>query len=648
MKNIDQNYLTIQFNLKVHDKNGMEYQTFFEGIMERAYPDFEKIPSWSGDGGNDGWIKKLGRYYQVYAPLSPHIKDSEAAKKCKNNFLLVKEKWGHITEVKEYFFVYNDKLAGSQILLNEMIADLEKNYSGITFGILHARQLRDIFFCLSNKDKLNLGFDIDERNSIKVVNSIFEIVEIELDRENSSHALMILNNNKNIIESLNDENLLTSFEILKYRCYTKLEKIEKALDGFKSLEERYPDNPFPLLYQSELVLKKNDITLNEALLNKVKILNQTNWLYKADRIVSNIFQKNKIDIDSLVKIEIPDDKRIKSIFQRLYSKAYLATKDYEQAISYIEKAIILNPNRFDNYIAKIFIYVNKLTENTNDENLNILLDQINFIEENFNEMGDIGYRNKATFSLVKMLISFYQDNIEKVIDWSKDVIKNIKYCYFDKQINDIVVDCLRLVTLPLDEFETLINYIENYDYDSIITEDLDMIFLRHFAIHDKLFIDGREHFKKHDKTKLMEVINDIENNNDKGILNYINKNHLNGLSILSALKSFPDLRINIINQLDDNKNLNKDKLLFITYFEDDDYKRAFAILQNFNLDNLSYLECHPYLKVAQNKNAWDLELKIYQTLLKKEKNPEYLNNIRINMFNAFFNLQKYKETPVAS
>jgi len=43
MKPLDKNYLTLQFKNKIHSKSGIEFQSFFENIMEKAFPDFQKI-----------------------------------------------------------------------------------------------------------------------------------------------------------------------------------------------------------------------------------------------------------------------------------------------------------------------------------------------------------------------------------------------------------------------------------------------------------------------------------------------------------------------------------------------------------------------------------------------------------------------------
>ncbi len=145
MKALDKHYLSLQFKLKIHSKNATEFQNFFENIMGEAFDDFRKVPSGGGDGGNDGWIRRLGRYYQVYAPNVPATKDSEAAKKLKDDFDKLKKNWNQVEEIKEYYFVYNDKYAGAN-KPEEVLANLRNENPNIKFELFLAKNLEDIFF----------------------------------------------------------------------------------------------------------------------------------------------------------------------------------------------------------------------------------------------------------------------------------------------------------------------------------------------------------------------------------------------------------------------------------------------------------------------------------------------------------------------
>ena len=156
--------------------------------MGEAFDGFRKIPSGGGDGGNDGWIRSIGRYYQVYAPDVPATKDSEAAKKLKEDFDKLKKNWDYIAEIKEYYFVYNDKYAGAK-KPEEVLAELRKENSNIKFDLFLAEDLEDVFFQLDEANILGLGFNIDQRIAISNGLEYLKKVEIELDREHARYAL---------------------------------------------------------------------------------------------------------------------------------------------------------------------------------------------------------------------------------------------------------------------------------------------------------------------------------------------------------------------------------------------------------------------------------------------------------------------------
>ena len=146
MNTIDKHYITIQFKLQIYEKNGTEFQSFFESIMKKSFPDFQTIRPYGnkGDGGNDGYIKTSGIYYQVYSPLTPKINESKAAKKLKEDFYKLKDIWDKISQINEYNFVFNDKYNGSTQELEKTITELKKNNPNIEFKLLLAQDLENI------------------------------------------------------------------------------------------------------------------------------------------------------------------------------------------------------------------------------------------------------------------------------------------------------------------------------------------------------------------------------------------------------------------------------------------------------------------------------------------------------------------------
>jgi len=109
MKPIDKHYLRLQFWNKVYQKNATEFQTFFEDIMQEAFPDFQKIRPYGnqGDRGNDGYRPDKGMYYQAYSPQKPREKEADAAKKLKKVFETLKANWNQISNIKTFYFVFN-------------------------------------------------------------------------------------------------------------------------------------------------------------------------------------------------------------------------------------------------------------------------------------------------------------------------------------------------------------------------------------------------------------------------------------------------------------------------------------------------------------------------------------------------------------
>ena len=284
MKPLDKHYLWLQFWHKIHTKNWTEFQSFFEDITQKAYPDFQKIRPYGkeGDGGNDGYIKRLGTYYQVYAPSSPGMKEADAAKKLATDFEKLKREWDEVSEVKKFYFVYNDKNLGSIQKLEAAITNLQKNNPTIEFEIFNSIKLEKVFFELNESDILNLGFNIDSRQAISNANESLELIELAIDRENAFHASTILAQVENIIHSLQDEQLGFKYELIRGRCLQKLERISEAKECFESLAKKYLDDPTAKLYLAELFLFDKDYDKNKLILEET---DSTHWLNKLEVLV---------------------------------------------------------------------------------------------------------------------------------------------------------------------------------------------------------------------------------------------------------------------------------------------------------------------------------------------------------------------------
>lgn len=644
MKTLDKNYLLLQFRDRIYTKNGTEFQSFFEDIMEKAFPNFKKVPSGGGDGGNDGWIKEIGRYYQVYAPNTPAIKDSAAAGKLKKDFNTLKENWNEISEIKEYYFVFNDKYFDSKNPY-ETINELEKENQNIKFKLFLAKDLEDVFFLLDESDILSLGFNIDHRQAISNAYKYLQNVETELDRENAKSALKILENSKNIISELHDESLSLEYEILECRCLQKIEKSDKAKENYENISIRFPNDPRSFLRLAEIHLNDEDIVKNKELLEKAKGIDNNYWLLKLEELVRKLHLKEKIDVANINEKTFTDNPKAKANFYRLYAVFFEYSGDQTSADSFIEKAIRLNPDRFSNYIAKLSLIENRLlsiqdTPQTFQKSQK-LLEEIEKVENKFSEYGDIGARNKAALNEKKLTALHSQENYLEFERISQETFKLSITCRFDKQIDQILTGLLRFVSLPDNYLNKLLEYLENSKKE--ISEELSILLISQFNIRDSLFSEGKKFFKEINNQKYLDFIDNLENRKYDDVLNFLENDTQFAVIIANTLKNFPELRRKIIANLPDDKNIEKEKLLLLLNFDEKNFDEAFEILKQFDLTNLSYLESKPILKIFQEKKAWDFEIIVLEKLLEKEKKEKEIFNLKLQLFNSHLNLKKYKE-----
>ena len=423
---IDKHYLSIQFKLKIHSKNGSEFQTFFENIMELYSDDFRKIPSGGGDGGNDGWIRSLGRYYQVYSPDVPAIKDREAAKKLKIDFEKLKKNWDEIETIKEYFFVYNDKYFGAKEP-EKIITELKNDNPSIDFKLFLSNDLEKIFFELDETKILKLNFNINKRIAIENGYDYLDKVKIELDKDHAKYAKQRLDDIQNIIFKLNDDNLLLEYEILQCRCLQNLELIDESISKYNTIHNIYPNDPRSLLHLSEIYTNKYNNDESQKLLDKASKINKNHWLIKLEELIKILYTNDDFDISEIDENNFPENYREKSSYYRVYASILEKSGNTTKAKSFIEKAIYLNPERIANYTTKLNINLrDALSINDKadmEEAINSLLNDLKNVENKFTENGDIGYRNKSVLNAINLTCLRALGNIPEFIKIAEETFR---------------------------------------------------------------------------------------------------------------------------------------------------------------------------------------------------------------------------------
>lgn len=645
MKPLDKHYLSLQFKIKIHSKSGSEFQRFFENIMEEVFDEFRKVPSGGGDGGNDGWIRSIGRYYQVYSPDMPATKDSEAAKKLKEDFDKLKRNWEHIAEIKEYYFVYNDKYAGAKKPEDE-ISNLRTKNPTIKFYLLLAKDLEAVFFQLDESKILALGFNIDQRLAISNGFEYLQKVEKELDRSHAKYAFSNLEDVKNIISTLGDE-LLLEYKILECRCLQKLERTNEAIDMYLDISKIYTNDPRALLYLSEIYLTQDDTIKNKELLEKAREIDSDFWLLSLEDLIRKNYLNEEIDVSNIDERAFPDSHREKSIYYRVFSSIFEKLGDRVRANSFNEKAIYFNPDRFANYVNKLVLTLNTIYSQQDSlnksANLQKLLTDIDEVDKKFSDYGGIGPRNKAILNSIRLHIFYFFGNTQEYEKVAEETLNLLLNCNADKQVQQIFCSFLQVVSIPTTTLEQLLNFLKCSRCDLI--EDLSTALIFQFNIHRNLFTIGKKFFKDKNCEKYYTFIINIEDRQYDKVLCFLKQNINLAFIMAKTLYSFPKLRKKIIENFpDDNEHkTNKLLLLLSLYVDDEDFDEAFKILKTIDLNKLDYFQYKNIFQIVKEKKAWDFAIVIINKLLEKEHDEKQIIILKLELFNAASHLQQYNK-----
>jgi hypothetical protein len=147
----EQFYARKLFQLEVHKRNGQAFEDFFTRIMQLSNSNFLPVaPQGSiGDRKNDGFVKDDGKYYQVYAPQDPAIRESQAIKKLDRDFKGLYSFWNKkVTPIREFYFVLNDKYKGAYPTLYPEFTKIEKKHPAVKCNPFLAQHLEDVFMSL--------------------------------------------------------------------------------------------------------------------------------------------------------------------------------------------------------------------------------------------------------------------------------------------------------------------------------------------------------------------------------------------------------------------------------------------------------------------------------------------------------------------
>jgi hypothetical protein len=572
MKPIDKHYLRLQFWNKVYQKNATEFQSFFEDIMQEAFSDFQKIRPYGkqGDRGNDGYRPDKGIYYQAYSPQKPQEKEAVAAKKLKQDFETLKANWNQILKIKTFYFVFNDKGLGVSIEIERALAELRQANPHITFNKLIPKDLEDIFFKLKPNQMLTLGFDIDSRNALRIARESLAKLEIDLDRDNGKYVLRSLENHKDIISSLEDEDALVEYEILECRALQNLERVKEAKQRYEILCKRYPNDPRAFLYLAEIHLNNEDFEKNEQLLKEAERIDRSHWLLALEKLVRKYRLGDKIDVTEIDENGFPTNPRLKSNFYRLYAVFLQRAGDQPRAESFIERAISLNPEKINNYYARLSILEGRIFSQFGDKekfqkDTIDLLSEIDALQDKANNWGGLGPRNQATINVEKINLFQGLENVSEIEKLGEETFELIMQCYFDYLIDNLLTGLLTFVELPKKDFERLLQYLQGAE--KAISDGLARMIVIQFNLKTTLFTEGKKFFEVINKKGILDFIDDLEKKEYDEAWIFLKEDLKFSIAMANTAKQFPDFRKKIIENLPDDGNIQKEKLLLLLNYD---------------------------------------------------------------------------------
>lgn len=131
--------------------NNTAFQHLFWAVMRAKYgQDFIEVrpQGRAGDGGNDGYLPLEGHYFQVYGPIDPKEKVTEAAGKLGEDFEKLQASWHQLTPIQSYSFVFNDKYEGTFQGIVRALGEIEKANPSVRCRPFTASHLEDAFLDL--------------------------------------------------------------------------------------------------------------------------------------------------------------------------------------------------------------------------------------------------------------------------------------------------------------------------------------------------------------------------------------------------------------------------------------------------------------------------------------------------------------------
>jgi hypothetical protein len=171
MNNTEKALSRIKFQLKIYSSDGTAFETLFKSIMQYSNPNFTPVKPQGniGDRKNDGYIKTIASYYQVFAPEESSKTLNKTIKKIYTDFKGLKDYWDKVSPIKEYHFVLNDKYKGSNPTIETELSKIKIAYNLNCCNVFLSKDLEDVCFTLPDDKIIVIIGDIPNPSDIQLL-----------------------------------------------------------------------------------------------------------------------------------------------------------------------------------------------------------------------------------------------------------------------------------------------------------------------------------------------------------------------------------------------------------------------------------------------------------------------------------------------
>lgn len=633
MQVFDQKYIETQLRLKILESKSTAFQAFFEKVMLEKFDDFINVDPWGskGDGGNDGFTRKSGQYYQVYSPRTPQLKSASAVKKLNKDFNRLKETWGQFSEIKKYFFVFNDEFRGTIEDIEKALAILKKSNPNIDFFTFTSNDLARVFWTLNETSIQRLGFDISQRRLVDVFYKALRAIETELDRERLETAENLFKYIESETSAVDDDNLNFNLKIVKSLLLRKQEKTIEAEKILLELKSTYPCEVKPYLYLAEIKTQHRLFTDAEKLLVEAERISPQNPLVDIFTLVYRLNSSEKVDTKSITIHKFDCyQKEIRSNLYRLYSLVFAEARDFRKAREYINKAIRVYPERVANKLTQITVTQAQLSSQQ-VEVLDDFKDEIMQLESDL----DIKIPDRTRLVLLhkKTYLFRIEQQIQELEKISSELFEYILRCDYDSQIDNILADLLSYLRMPDSDLQRLCSYLSKSKMlpSEALTKRIFTQIADRTTTSSNLLHEFEVYFA--DKNSIFAaMIHAFTNNQYEKLEDFLEKDIAITLSTLSITAPIQE---QIIEKYDFKDKVLKIRLHLNYLLREKRFKEALTVLGAIDSSILSDSELHSILNGANALKAWNVAIKTIKLLLERSIDVKTRNHLEYDLLQLY-------------